>query len=215
MTMKIEVMTVGPIDENCHIVYCAEHGTAIIVDPGDSGKRIIDFIERKGLIPKIVLNTHCHADHTGAVLTLVEHFGIPFICHEDDVWMLESSEQHATAEYMGLKKPPKNDATVRDGDEIELCEDYSLKVIHTPGHTPGGICLMGDGKVISGDTLFRFSIGRSDLAGGDHNTLIRSIRKKLFILPDETVIYPGHGDTTTIGEEKLHNPFLRQTEGYV
>jgi len=212
--MKIETITVGPIDENCHIAYCEEHRTAVIVDPGDSGKRIIDFIEGKSLIPKMVVNTHCHADHTGGVAMVVGHFKIPFLCHGEDVWMLTDPDQHRIAEWMGLKKPPLNDTTVTDGEVIDLCDDFSLRVIHTPGHTPGGICLYGGGKLIAGDTIFRGSVGRSDLQGGDHETLIRSIRDKLFVLPDDTEIYSGHGENSTVGWEKSHNPFLRQTEGF-
>lgn len=212
--MKIDVITVGPLEENCIIVYCEKHRTAIIVDPGDSGKRIIKFIEEKQLIPKLVLNTHCHADHVGGISAVVEHFQIPFMCHADDEFLLTDQGQRELADYVGLKPSPKNDATVTDGEVVDLCEDFSLKVIHTPGHTPGGISLLADGKLIVGDTLFQNSIGRSDLTGGDHETLIKSIREKLFILPEDTVVYPGHGETTTIGHEKMHNPFLRQTEGY-
>lgn len=212
--MQIEVVTVGPIDENCVIVYCEHHLAGIIVDPGDSGKRIIGIIEEKGIIPKLIVNTHCHADHTGAVATLVDHFEIPFMCHEEDVWMLTDKSQIEMSDYLGVKQAPKNDATVKDGEIIDLCDDFALKVIHTPGHTPGGICLYSDGKLIVGDTLFQNSIGRSDLPGGNHETLLKSIRERLLPLPDDTVVYPGHGDTTTIGYEKEHNPFLRQTEGY-
>ncbi len=212
--MKIEVIPVGPIDENCLVVFCEKHRAAIVVDPGDMGQKIISFIEDRYLIPKLIINTHCHADHTGAVGALVDQFKIPFLCHEEDEWMLTDSGQHDTAAYLGLKVPPKNDATVKDGEDIDLCEDFSLNVIHTPGHTPGGICLYGQGMVIVGDTLFKNSIGRSDLAGGDHPTLIKSIKEKLLDLPEETVVYPGHGETTTIGYEKEHNPFLRQTEGF-
>ncbi len=212
--MKFEVITVGPIEENCIVAYCDRHKSAIVVDPGDSGKKIISFIEANELIPKLVLNTHCHSDHTGAIKTIVEHFDIPFLCHEEDVWMLSSQEQLDTAEYMGLKAPPLNDATVSDGEIVDLCDCLALEVIHTPGHTKGGICLYGDGKLISGDTIFQQSIGRSDWEYSNHDTLIKSIKTRLFILPDETVIYPGHGGTTTIGLEKARNPFLRQTEGY-
>ncbi|GMT41731.1 MAG: MBL fold metallo-hydrolase [bacterium] len=212
--MKIEIITVGPIEENCLVIYCEKHLTAIIVDPGDSGGRIIKFIEDSGLIPRLIVNTHCHSDHTGAVSKLVERFGMPFMCHKDDEWMLTDPEQHEIAKYMGLRLPPKNDAAAIDGELIDLCDDFSLKVIHTPGHTRGGICLLSEGKLIVGDTLFRDSVGRSDLTGGDHETLIKSIQEKLLTLPDDTVVYPGHGETTTIGHEKRHNPFLRQTEGY-
>ena len=212
--MKIDVITVGPLEENCIIVYCEKHRVAIVVDPGDSGKRIIDYIEDKQLIPKLILNTHCHADHVGGIAALVEHFDIPFLCHKDDEFLLTDPSQRELAEYVGLKPSPENDANVDDGEVVDLCDDFSIKVIHTPGHTPGGVSLLADGRLITGDTLFQNSIGRSDLPGGDHETLIASIKDKLLVLPDETVVYPGHGDTTTIGGEKAHNPFLRQTEGY-
>lgn len=212
--MKIEVITVGPIDVNCLILYCEEHLSAIIVDPGDSGAKIIDFINERKLIPKLIINTHCHSDHTGAVDMVARNYNIPFLCHEDDVWMLTSREQYDMADYLGLKKAPTNDATVADGEQIDLCEDFNIRVIHTPGHSPGGICLYGEGFLISGDTLFQNSIGRSDLTGGNHQQLITSIKEKLLALPDDTTVYPGHGETTTIGEEKMHNPFLRQLEGF-
>ena len=214
MGMKISVITVGPIDVNCHIIYCDRHKSAIIVDPGDSSAKIIKFLEENGLKPGMVIATHCHADHTGSVARLTEYFEAPFFCHADDEWLLDSPEQKEMARYLGLAYPPKNDDSLRDGEMVYVCDDYSLKVIHTPGHTPGGICLFGQGLLIVGDTLFRGSIGRSDLAGGNHEQLIKSIKERLFLLPDGTLVYPGHGEPTTIGYEKEHNPFLRQTEGY-
>ena len=212
--MKIETITVGPIDENCFLLCCEEHRSTIIVDPGDSGKRIAEYIKDNRLVPKMIIATHCHSDHTGGIGAIKEHFNIPFLCHEEDVWMLTDGEQLATAEYLGIKRPPLNDATLSDGETVDLCDDFSLGVIHTPGHSPGGICLYGEGILVSGDTLFENSIGRSDLAGGNHNQLIKSIREKLLVLPSETVVYPGHGETTTIEREKRHNPFLRQLEGF-
>jgi len=213
--MKFEIITVGMIEENCVIAYCDKHSSAIIIDPGDSAKRIISFIEDNSLIPKLIINTHCHADHTGAIATITKHYNIPFFCHEDDIWMLTSDEQRAMADYYGIKYPPMNDGVVKDGEKVDLCEDLSLQVIHTPGHTPGGICLLGDGKLISGDTLFQNSIGRTDLTGGDSDALLSSLKNRILTLSDETVVYPGHGETTTIALEKSNNPFLRQMEGYV
>jgi glyoxylase-like metal-dependent hydrolase (beta-lactamase superfamily II) len=212
--MKISTITVGPIDENCYIVYCDKHKTAIIVDPGDSSAKIIRHIDEAGLKPGMIITTHCHADHTGAVAKLTEYYEIPFFCHADDEWMLDNLEQKEAARYLGLAVPPKNDDALTDGELVDLCDDYSLKVVHTPGHTPGGICLLGHGILIVGDTLFKTSIGRSDLTGGNHALLLKSIRERLLTLPDDTVVYPGHGEPTTIGYEKEHNPFLRQTEGY-
>ena len=207
--MKIDVITVGPLDENCLIVYCEKHRAAIIVDPGDSGKRIIDYIDDKQLIPKLILNTHCHADHVGGIGAVVERFKIPFLCHKDDEFLLTDPSQRELADYVGLKPPPVNDATINDGEVVDLCDDFSIRVIHTPGHSPGGVSLLADGMLISGDTLFQNSIGRSDLPGGDHEQLLHSIKTKLWPLPDETVVYCGHGPTTTIGRERATNPFLR------
>lgn len=213
--MKIEIITVGPIDVNCHILYCERHKAAIIVDPGDSGRRIIDFLESRELKPKLIVNTHCHPDHTGAVGALTAHYEIPFLCHQDDEWMAYDEGMIQLARYYGLKTMPKNDATVEDGELIALCDDFMIQVIHTPGHSPGGICLLANGKhLLTGDTLFQSSIGRSDLTGGNHDQLIDSIRQRLLILPDDVIVYPGHGETSTIGFEKQHNPFLRQTEGF-
>lgn len=213
--MKIEILTVGPIDVNCHILYCERHKAAIIVDPGDSNRRIIDFLNSHELTPKLIVNTHGHPDHTGGVAALTAHYEIPFLCHKDDEWMMEDEGMIQMAHYYGLKPAPKNDAAVADGEIIDLCDDFKIQVIHTPGHTPGGICLLANGNhLLTGDTLFQNSIGRSDLAGGNHDQLLRSIRQKLLVLPNEVIVYPGHGETSTIGHEKQHNPFLRQTEGF-
>lgn len=212
--IKVSVLTVGPIDVNCHVLYCDEHKSAIIVDPGDSSAKIIKFVEDNGLKPGMVIATHCHADHTGAVAKLTEHFGAPFLCHADDEWMLDNPEQKEMARYLGISSPPRNDDSLENGELVDVCDDFSFRVIHTPGHTQGGICLYAPGILIVGDTLFRASVGRSDLAGGNHDQLVKSIKERLFTLPNDTVVYPGHGETTTIGYEKEHNPFLRQTEGY-
>ncbi len=213
--MKIETITVGPIDVNCYILYCERHKAAIIVDPGDSSRRIIDFLTSRDLAPKLIVNTHCHPDHTGAVAAITSHYEIPFLCHQDDQWMVNDEGMIQLAHYYGLKPTPENDAVVEDGENIDLCDDFRIVVIHTPGHTPGGICLLANGRhLLTGDTLFQGSVGRSDLKGGNHDQLLRSIRERLFTLPDDVIVYPGHGDTSTIGFEKEHNPFLRQTEGF-
>ena len=182
----------------------------MIVDPGDEPERIVRFIKDINARTTRIVATHTHFDHVLGVDSIRDKFQIPFLIHHDDLSMLESM-QSRVRQIMGFSvpPPPKVDQFLRDGESIAFGEDR-LKVIHTPGHSPGSISLVGPGFVLTGDALFNQSIGRTDLPGGDLDTLVRSITERLFTLDDDTIVYPGHGPETSIGDEKLANPFVGQ-----
>ena len=206
--MIIKNIVVGPLEVNCYILGCEDTKEAAIIDPGDNADEIISNIEKEGLNPKFIINTHAHFDHIGGVKAIQHHFKIDFILHEGDLFLVENASEQATA--FGLKpisKPVVN-KNATNGEKVNL-GNKSITVIHTPGHSPGGVCYYSDNNVFVGDTLFAGSIGRTDLPGGSYDTLINSIKENLFPLGDSTIVYPGHGPSTTIGNEKEHNPFLK------
>ena len=205
---KIHTIVVGRLQTNCYVLQ--SESTALVIDPGDEPERIIRFLKDIAVKPTHIVATHTHFDHVLGVDTIRAKLKIPFLIHHDDLSMLESM-QSRVRQIMGFSvpPPPKVDQFLEDGQSIEFGQD-KVKVIHTPGHSPGSISLAGQGFVISGDALFNQSIGRTDLPGGDFDTLIRSITQRLFILDDDTIVYPGHGPETSIGDEKLANPFVRQ-----
>jgi glyoxylase-like metal-dependent hydrolase (beta-lactamase superfamily II) len=206
--MIIKNIVVGPLEVNCYILGCEDTKEAVIIDPGDNADEIISNIEKEGLNPKFIINTHAHFDHIGGVKAIQDHFKIDFILHEGDLFLVENASEQATA--FGLKpisKPVVN-KNATNGEKVNL-GNKSITVIHTPGHSPGGVCYYSGNNVFVGDTLFAGSIGRTDLPGGSYDTLINSIKENLFPLGDSTIVYPGHGPSTTIGNEKEHNPFLK------
>ncbi len=206
--MIIKNVVVGPLEVNCYIIGCEDTKEAAIIDPGDNADEIIRIIEKEGLKPKFIINTHAHFDHIGGVKAIQDHFKIDFILHKEDLFLIENASEQATA--FGLKpiSKPKVNKYVNNGEKITL-GNKSITVIHTPGHSPGCVCYSLDNSVFVGDTLFAGSIGRTDLPGGSYETLINSIKEKLFPLDDSTIVYPGHGPSTTIQSEKEHNPFLK------
>jgi glyoxylase-like metal-dependent hydrolase (beta-lactamase superfamily II) len=208
LTITIETICVGPLDVNCYLAGCAEHGACAVVDPGDSAQLILDAIGRLGWKVAHILNTHGHADHTGANAKLKQATGAPISIHRLDAPMLTGKDMKDMAAYMGLSPSPPPDALLEDGAGVAICDCITLKTLHTPGHTPGGVCFYHPGFLFSGDTLFHMSIGRSDLPGGNPETLLKSIRERLFTLPGGTAVYPGHGDPADIKFEKENNPFL-------
>jgi glyoxylase-like metal-dependent hydrolase (beta-lactamase superfamily II) len=204
--MILEKLVVGPFASNCYIIGPETGRVGAVIDPGDEAQKILGSISKLKLEVKYIFLTHGHLDHTGALKEVKESTGASVAIHRADVKGIDDNYLNL---FLGISypKPPPPDRLLEDGDTINIGE-FSLTVVHTPGHTPGGICLLGDGILFSGDTLFNLGIGRADLPGGDPRQLIESIRQRLLKLPDETKIYPGHGPNTTIGAEHWSNPFL-------
>lgn len=211
--MIIKTLAVGPIQANCHILGCEETLDAAVIDPGDEPDRILHSLAESSLTAKLIINTHGHFDHVGANKRLKEVTGAPILIHSLDAPMLDQLSSSAAAWGFTADDSPKPDKELNDGDEIEIGHT-TLKVIHTPGHTPGGVSLYAPDFVFVGDTLFAGSIGRTDFPGGSFKTLKESIRKKLFGLGDHVKVYTGHGPSTTIGEERRANPFVGENASY-
>jgi glyoxylase-like metal-dependent hydrolase (beta-lactamase superfamily II) len=208
--MILKELVVGPFGSNCFIVGSEATKEGMIIDPGADENAILRTVKDLGVKVKVIVATHNHLDHVGALAQVKEATRADYAVHELDAeCMLPSVFGRMIGVVMGgsFKSPPKPDILLHDGDAIGV-GDLKFTVLHTPGHSAGGISLLGDGVVFSGDTLFNFGIGRTDMSGGDYGTLIHSIMTKLMSLPDETRVYPGHGPATTIGTERRRNPFL-------
>jgi hydroxyacylglutathione hydrolase len=204
--MIIRSMQVGPLGANCYIIGCEETRHAAVIDPGGDADKILLALANDQLTLKAIINTHGHFDHVSANKALKKASGADLMIHPDDVPMLTHLAQGAAQWGMRSEDSPAPDRLLNEGDTIKV-GTLELKVFHTPGHTPGGISLYTEKAVFVGDTLFAGSIGRTDFPGGDFNTLISSIHHKLFALPDDTTVYTGHMEPTTIGKEKRYNPF--------
>jgi hydroxyacylglutathione hydrolase len=198
---------VGPLETNCWILSCSNTRKAVIIDPGGDPDIIEAFVAEKRLEPVAIVCTHGHSDHIASVADLKARYRVPFAIHGDDLRIVKLSVREAPFWGFGRIEEPTVDRVLAAGEEIAFGR-ASGTILHTPGHTPGGISIRFDGFVVVGDTLFNRSIGRTDFEGGDLETLLASIRRELFTLPDETVVLCGHGPRTTIGEEKRENPFL-------
>lgn len=194
---NIDRLEVGPMGANCYIVSSASSGEACIIDPGGEPNKIKSSLRKKGLKLKFIINTHGHGDH----ILGNGYFDVPVYIHRLEKDYLTDSDKNLSGMFGFLIKTPKEIELLEEGSRIKL-DDLEFEVIHTPGHTPGGISIKLNGVVFSGDTLFASGVGRTDLPGGNEETLFRSIKEKLFILGDDTVVYPGHGPETTIGREK-------------
>ncbi len=207
--MKVMKVVVGIFEANCYILWDEKDKEAIVIDPGGEGEKIVEVIREDSLKIRSIVNTHIHIDHIEANDFLRERTEAPLLVHSADVFLLQNAELNLSA-LMGKDRsfgPP--DRVLEEGDEIRV-GGFSLKILHTPGHTAGSVCLCGDGKLFSGDTLFAGGIGRTDLVGGSLRELQESIKDKILTLPDEMVVYPGHGPSTTVGKERRCNVFINQ-----
>jgi glyoxylase-like metal-dependent hydrolase (beta-lactamase superfamily II) len=205
--MIVTSLPTGPLEVNCYLVGCEKTGKAAVIDPGGNVNSILELLRQHDLTLAMVINTHGHFDHIGANRSLLEKTGCELLIHQDDAPLLQRAAEHAALFGLSTSRSPEPTRLLKDGDTIQL-GDLTFTVIHTPGHSPGGICLHVDDCLFVGDTLFCGSIGRTDLPGGNHQQLINNIKNKLLGLADDTKVYPGHGPATTIGHEKHHNPFL-------
>ena len=205
-----EILPVGMLGCNCSIVGDETTREAIVIDPGDDVSEIIRILDRYGLTVKTIAITHAHIDHIGGAEKLRAHTGAPVYMHEADKLLADQLSMQAAWLGVAAPKNPGIDTPAKEGDVIRAGA-IEAHVLHTPGHTPGSISLYlpHERKLIAGDTLFERSIGRTDLPGGDSVQIARSIRAKLYTLPEDTRVFPGHGDTTTISQEKRFNPFVR------
>lgn len=205
--MIIKRIPAGIYAANCYVLYSEKENEGIIVDPGGDVDDILKYINDNNIKINSIVLTHGHGDHIAGVSELKEELKVNLLIHEADVDMLKSGDMNLSSIMAIGSIEMTADELLKDGDTIEF-GDKEVTVLHTPGHTLGGICLLSGKYLISGDTLFKGSIGRTDLEGGNYETIINSIREKLLVLPGDTIVYPGHGPETTIEEEMRNNQFL-------
>ncbi len=209
MSLWVKSLVTGELKVNCYLLGCTDCGEAMVIDPGGEAKRILEILEEKGLVLKTVVNTHGHFDHIGGNKALIEATAAELMIHEAELPILRGAPEHAP--HFGCRPTPPSPEPgrlLRDGDQLALGQ-FRFEVIHVPGHSPGGICLLGEGRLFSGDSLFAGSIGRTDLPSGDHGALVTTLRRRILTLPEQIVVCPGHGPETTVGRERRSNPFLR------
>ena len=204
----LDKLIVGPFSVNCYFLGCSKSQKMAVIDPGGEVEKIWQKIQDIGYSPEYIINTHGHPDHTAGNLELKQKSQAKILAHPDDVAMMTDKENLLSSMFLEANPSPPPDQLVTEGQLIKL-GNISLKVIHTPGHTPGGICLLLDDILFTGDTLFAEGIGRTDFPGGNYAQLISSIKNKLFPLDDQLRILPGHGEESTLGREKRYNPFVR------
>lgn len=209
--MILKALTVGPIAANCYIIGSEKTREGMIIDPGADATDILATVNETGIKILLIVLTHAHIDHISAVKAVKEKLAVPLAMNENEYKNKGSMKKMASSMMgiMGMKFeiPPEPERLLKDGDVIEI-GDLKFTVLHTPGHSPGGICLLGKGLVFTGDTLFNYGIGRTDFPGGSYDEEMSSIFTKLMVLPDETVVLPGHGPSSTIGQERKGNPFI-------
>jgi glyoxylase-like metal-dependent hydrolase (beta-lactamase superfamily II) len=201
--LAVKRFMVGPLGTNCYVAADTATKEACLIDPGSDPELMKSYINKEGLVVKFIINTHGHGDHIGANVS----FRVPIFIHKLDADFLTDPDKNLSRVFTAGIVSPKAGRLLKEGDIIKL-GTHELKILHTPGHTPGSISVVTEGIAFTGDALFAGSIGRSDFEYGDHDQLIRSITDKLLTLKDDTVIYPGHGEPSTIGEEKKSNPFF-------
>ena len=207
--LKIYGIRVSVFSTNCYLVKNMETGEGFLIDPGDYGEKIIDIIKEKEVKLTAIYLTHGHLDHMMAAAQIKAEYNVPVYCHEAELAVLADPVQNLTSRFMRSGYVFEDAIGLKDGAEFTAA-GVPVKLLHTPGHTPGGCCyyLPEDGYLFSGDTLFFRSIGNTEFPGGSMGTLARSIREKLYTLPEETRVYAGHGESTDIGSEKYENPFV-------
>jgi len=203
----LKTLVLGELAVNCYIVGCPETKEALVIDPGSDAPLIGRRVEDLGLRLRTIVLTHGHWDHAGAAAALRRASGAGLLCHRDEAALLSDPRANLSAWFSPSADPPVADRLLAHGETVRVGR-LSFRVIHTPGHTPGGLCLHGDGAVFTGDTLFAGAVGRTDLPGGDFRLLLAVIRERLLVLDDATLVYPGHGPSTTIGDERRENPYL-------
>ncbi len=206
--VEIRGIVVGLFQENCYIVASPKTKEAIVIDPGDEPERVLELAKDMGVNIKLIVNSHAHMDHILGIQGIQEQTKAPFLLHAEDIPVLEGSSQRASEwlQRRGVVVPSPS-GYVAEGDTVSV-EGLDLKVIHTPGHTPGSVSYYVNGALFSGDTLFQGSIGRTDMPGGSYPQIMSSIINKLITLPDDTIVLPGHQLETTIRDEKHMNPFV-------
>ena len=211
MSLDVQMLTVGPIGENCFVLRREGSDSGLVVDPGEEPERILAAIEEMGMTVEAILLTHCHFDHIGAVAPVAQATGAPVYCPELETPLLADIMAYVPYPGIGPYESYEADETVKGGEVLELA-GMTLDVLATPGHSPGHVTysVRGEQAIFSGDVLFQGSVGRTDLPGADHATLMASIAKLLDTLPDETGVLPGHMDPTTLGAERASNPFLHE-----
>ncbi|MFC1909800.1 MBL fold metallo-hydrolase [Chloroflexota bacterium] len=208
--MILKALEVGYLGTDCYVVGSETTGEGMVIDPAGEENRILQAVKDAKLDIKLIVLTHGHPDHIAALGEVKKATGARVAIHPDDAPALNSAETRSFSAMFGIafNEPPEPDWLLKEGDVIKLGE-LEFKVMQTPGHSPGCICLEGEGVVFSGDTLFNYGVGRTDLPGGNYKKLMASLNDKLMKLPDETLVYPGHGPHSTIGAERKNNPFLR------
>lgn len=205
--LRIHAMEVGPLVVNAYVVEHVTSRKAVVIDPGGDGEAILRGVSGLGLTVEKILLTHGHFDHVGAVALLREQTGAPVHIHPADVELMREASRQGMLFGLSVPDPPPPDVLVGDGDVVSF-QGEEFRVAHTPGHTPGCVSYIVGKMAFVGDLVFAGSVGRTDLPGGDHDRLIVSVRTKIFPLADDTVLFPGHGPATTVGEEKRTNPFF-------
>jgi len=210
--MIVKTLVLGELENNTYILSCKETKECIIIDPANEPDKIVDYVKNNSLKVKYIVQTHGHFDHIVGTRKLKEAVNGKILLHKDDLPLYQNLESQLRTYGVIVKKPLDIDCFIDDNDEITFGKDITAKIIHTPGHSPGGICLYfeNDGKplLFSGDTLFAGSVGRTDLWGGSFEQIIQNIKDKIFTLDDNTVVYPGHGDVTSVSKEKKYNRFF-------
>jgi len=207
--MDIKAISVGILQSNCYIIWDEKVLDAIVVDPGDDPDRIIGVIEAKRLLVRYIVCTHAHFDHIGGVSVLKEKTGAKIVIHRDELEIYANAQKLASSWGCRFTQPPAPDMFVNEGDDLRA-GDLHFRVLATPGHSPGGICLYGHGILVSGDTIFAGSVGRTDLYGGDMEALKKSFAM-IVSLPPETRIFPGHGPSSTVENERNTNFFVYES----